>query len=112
MGIMVNVSVAGSRGEAEEARARALASSQAVSDRYIREGRGTSLSNRGRQGQALSVSAGIVGTPDEVLDELRPSLEHSHFTHYVYRGSGDKSLFVKEVMPVLKKWGREAVKTL
>jgi alkanesulfonate monooxygenase SsuD/methylene tetrahydromethanopterin reductase-like flavin-dependent oxidoreductase (luciferase family) len=58
-----------------------------------------------------------VGTPDDVLRKLEPLLKNSRVTHYgfgfrhvaqsteVVRRSMD--MFAREVLPVLKTWGRE-----
>ncbi len=62
-----------------------------------------------------------VGTPDDVLRKLEPLLKHSRVTHYGFgfrhvaqstemvRRSMD--LFAKEVLPVLKTWGREPARS-
>jgi alkanesulfonate monooxygenase SsuD/methylene tetrahydromethanopterin reductase-like flavin-dependent oxidoreductase (luciferase family) len=62
-----------------------------------------------------------VGTPDDVLRMLEPQLKNSRVTHYgfgfrhvgqsteVVRRSMD--LFAKEVLPVLKTWGRAPVRS-
>ncbi|MBV9323334.1 MAG: LLM class flavin-dependent oxidoreductase [Chloroflexi bacterium] len=62
-----------------------------------------------------------VGSPDEVLRMLEPTLKDSRVTHYgfgfrhvaqsteVVRRSMD--LFAREILPVLKTWGRQPVKS-
>ncbi len=61
----------------------------------------------------------LLGTPDTILDALRPMLEHGDCTHFsfAFRASGggmdaelardSMRLFAKECLPVLKTWGRE-----
>jgi alkanesulfonate monooxygenase SsuD/methylene tetrahydromethanopterin reductase-like flavin-dependent oxidoreductase (luciferase family) len=61
----------------------------------------------------------LVGTPDEILRRLEPQLKNSRVTHFgllhrmagmsteVSRGSLE--LYAKEVLPVLKTWGRSPV---
>jgi len=61
----------------------------------------------------------VVGTPDDILDQLSPLYEKCDTTHFSYsfRASGGgmdpeiargaMRLFAKEVLPVIKTWGRE-----
>lgn len=63
--------------------------------------------------------APALGNPDDILDQLRPMLEKAQTTHFgfAFRSSGGgmptervretMELFAKEVLPVLKTWGRE-----
>jgi hypothetical protein len=65
--------------------------------------------------------APLLGTPDDILGALVPMLEGSQCTHFsfAFRASGGGmpnelvrpgiELFAKEVVPVLKKLGREPV---
>jgi hypothetical protein len=62
----------------------------------------------------------LVGSPDDILRRLEPQLKDSRVTHFgllhrmagmsteVSRGSLD--LYAKEVLPVLKTWGRTTVR--
>lgn len=62
-----------------------------------------------------------VGTPDDVLRKLEPLLKDSRVTHFGFgfrhvRQSTEMvrhamDLYAKEVMPVLRTWGRPAVKS-
>lgn len=63
--------------------------------------------------------APLLGTPDDILAALRPMLENADCTHFsfAFRSSGGNvpaeiarpaiELFAKEVLPVLRGWGRE-----
>jgi alkanesulfonate monooxygenase SsuD/methylene tetrahydromethanopterin reductase-like flavin-dependent oxidoreductase (luciferase family) len=63
--------------------------------------------------------APVVGTPDEVLEQLRPLYEHSGTTHFsfFFRACGAgmpheqtraaMKLFAEECLPTLRTWGRE-----
>ncbi len=61
----------------------------------------------------------IVGSPDDILRRLEPQLKDSRVTHFglLQRMAGMSTevarssleLFAKEVMPVLKSWGRQPV---
>jgi alkanesulfonate monooxygenase SsuD/methylene tetrahydromethanopterin reductase-like flavin-dependent oxidoreductase (luciferase family) len=61
----------------------------------------------------------LVGTPDDILRRLEPQLKNSRVTHFglLHRMAGMSTevsrtsleLYVKEVMPVLKTWGRQPV---
>ena len=63
----------------------------------------------------------LVGTPDEILRRLEPQLRDSRVTHFglLHRMAGMSTevsrssldLYVKEVLPVLKSWGRQPVAT-
>lgn len=62
----------------------------------------------------------LVGTPDDILRRLEPQLKNSGVTHFglLHRLAGMSTevsrssleLYVKEVMPVLKMWGRQPVR--
>ena len=68
-----------------------------------------------------NMMAPLLGTPDDILEQLRPMLEHSQATHFsfAFRASGGGmprdlvrrsiELFVAECLPTLKSWGREPV---
>jgi alkanesulfonate monooxygenase SsuD/methylene tetrahydromethanopterin reductase-like flavin-dependent oxidoreductase (luciferase family) len=50
----------------------------------------------------------VAGTPEQVLRHLEPILKNSSVTHLQANiDHRTVSLFVKEVMPMLRKWGRE-----
>jgi alkanesulfonate monooxygenase SsuD/methylene tetrahydromethanopterin reductase-like flavin-dependent oxidoreductase (luciferase family) len=61
----------------------------------------------------------LVGTPDEILRRLEPTLKNSRVTHFglLHRMAGMSTevsrssldLYAKEVLPVLKTWGRPPV---
>jgi hypothetical protein len=63
--------------------------------------------------------APLLGTPDDILAVLEPMLKDSDCTHFsfAFRSSGGGmpagiarptiELFAKEVLPVLRGWGRE-----
>jgi hypothetical protein len=63
--------------------------------------------------------APLLGTPDDILAALEPMLSESDCTHFSFgfRASGGNmptevarpaiELFAKEVLPVLRGWGRE-----
>jgi alkanesulfonate monooxygenase SsuD/methylene tetrahydromethanopterin reductase-like flavin-dependent oxidoreductase (luciferase family) len=108
-GVTVYVSTVSGQGEVEAARAKALAASQARSDLYVAEGRVSSLARSPSEARPLPVSAGVVGTPDQVLKELEPQFKDGIFTHFLLRTTGPKEPFASEVLPVLKTWGRQPV---
>jgi hypothetical protein len=61
----------------------------------------------------------LVGSPDDILRRLEPQLKDSRVTHFglLHRLAGMSTdvsrssleLYAKEVMPVLKTWGRQPV---
>jgi len=61
----------------------------------------------------------LVGTPDEILRRLEPELKGSRVTHFglLHRMAGmptqvsrrSLELYAREIMPVLRTWGREPV---
>jgi len=67
-----------------------------------------------------NMMAPLLGTPDDILESLRPMLEKgadcTHFS-FAFRASGGgmpaelvrpgMELFAKEILPTLKSWGRE-----
>jgi alkanesulfonate monooxygenase SsuD/methylene tetrahydromethanopterin reductase-like flavin-dependent oxidoreductase (luciferase family) len=63
----------------------------------------------------------LVGSPDEILRRLEPSLKHGRVTHFglLHRHAGmptdvsrrSLELYAREVMPVLRGWGRQPVTT-
>lgn len=52
---------------------------------------------------------GAFGTPEQVLKQMEPLLKDGMYTHVSPTGIGNRALFLKEVMPVLKSWGRKPV---
>lgn len=64
---------------------------------------------RGEQGGRIR--GGLVGTPDEILAELEPILKDSPVTHLkggstTLGGARSEKLWLREVVPVLRTWGR------
>lgn len=58
---------------------------------------------------------GPIGTPDQVLKELERDYKSSKVTHAFANGIwgkyGSKELWIKEVAPILRTWGRDPVGT-
>jgi alkanesulfonate monooxygenase SsuD/methylene tetrahydromethanopterin reductase-like flavin-dependent oxidoreductase (luciferase family) len=74
-----------------------------------------------KPGQAMNMPQLFVGTPDQVLDHLESRLKNSSATHilggitgfhassWVVQNRKSVELYLKEVAPSLRKWGRAPV---
>lgn len=97
------VYVRGTKRDAEAAHAKLVAQSAAHAADYRAE-------SEGHRARAITP---FVGTPDEALTHLEPVLKDSDITHFVLSGDregfGDQQLWLDEVAPVLRNWGRSPV---
>ena len=116
----VGVTVVATEQEVEPARERAHAAAVAQAEDYGST-RDLGISKTGVDPIEEAVKRGgtreqifeaqAVGTPDMVLEALEPRLKDSRVTHAIVRlGSGtDEQLFLDEIAPVLRTWGRTPV---
>lgn len=95
---------------AEREFARMLA--QEREKEYSPEGLDVAFSGAAAANRESAFPEPIVGTPDQVLQALAPMFEKSPFTHLVLSILTHQiELFASEILPTLRRWGREPVPT-
>ncbi len=92
----------------EAARAGVRARAEAQQKEY-REEREHGYQSVIKDAPPLADPNGPAGTPEQLLKYFEPLLKDSRYTHMTPTLIGDQALFVKEMVPVLKSWGREPV---